>query len=36
MNDTQFFNLVKEQMRERGLKSMDDFVAVFTYEQLGK
>jgi hypothetical protein len=36
MTDKQFYNLVKEQMKERGVKSMDDWVSVFTAEFLGK
>lgn len=36
MSNLQFYNLIKEQMKERGLKSADDWVAIFTYEMLGK
>lgn len=36
MSNLQFYNLVKAQMKERGLKSADDLVALFTYEFLGK
>jgi len=36
MSNLQFYNTVKEQMKERGLKSPDDWAAVFTYEMLGK
>lgn len=36
MSNLQFYNLVKDQMKERGLKNPDDWVALFTYEMLGK
>jgi hypothetical protein len=36
LSNLQFHNLVKADMKKRGLKSMDDWVAVFTYEMLGK
>jgi hypothetical protein len=36
MDDRQFHNLVRDQMRERGLKNPDDWAAIFTYEFLGK
>jgi hypothetical protein len=35
-SNKQFYDLVREQMREQDLKSPDDWVALFTYEQLGK
>lgn len=36
ISNQQFYNLVKEQMKERGLTKPDDWVALFTYEMLGK
>lgn len=36
MDDHQFYNLVKDEMKKRGISSPDDFVALFTYELLGK
>jgi hypothetical protein len=36
MDNKQFHNLVKQQMKERGLTKPDDWVAIFTYELLGK
>jgi hypothetical protein len=36
MSNLQFFNFVKEQMREMGIDKRDDWVALFTYEKLGK
>jgi hypothetical protein len=36
MDNKQFHNLVKQQMKERGLTNPDDWVAIFTYELLGK
>jgi hypothetical protein len=35
-SNKQFYDLVREQMRAQDLKSPDDWVALFTYEQLGK
>ena len=35
-SNKEFYNLVKEQMKERGITKPDDFVALFTYEFLGK
>jgi hypothetical protein len=35
-SNLQFHNLIKQQMKERGLQSPDDWVAVFTAEILGK
>jgi hypothetical protein len=36
MSNLQFYNLVKEQMKEQQLKNPDDWVALFTYSVLGK
>lgn len=36
LSNLEFHNLVKSDMRKRGLSSLDDWVAVFTYEMLGK
>jgi hypothetical protein len=36
ISNLQFYNLVKDQMKERGLTKSDDWVALFTYEFLGK
>jgi hypothetical protein len=36
ISNKEFYNLVREQMKERGLKNADDWVALFTYEFLGK
>lgn len=36
MSNQQFYNLVREQMKEEGVKSPDDWVALFTYNLLGK
>lgn len=36
LSNLQFYNAVKQDMKERGLKSMDDWVAIFTAEILGK
>ncbi len=36
MTDKQFFNLVKKEMKDKGIKTSDDWVALFTYEILGK
>ena len=36
ISNKEFYNLVREQMKERGLKKPDDWVALFTYEFLGK
>jgi hypothetical protein len=36
LDNLQFYNAVRQDMKERGLKSMDDWVAVFTGEILGK
>lgn len=32
----QFYNLVKDEMKRHNIKSMDDFVSMFTYDILGK
>lgn len=36
LSNLEFHNLVKSDMKKRGLKLMDDWVAIFTYEMLGK
>jgi hypothetical protein len=36
MDDRQFYNLVKKEMKEKGIKTPDDWVAEFTYSLLGK
>jgi hypothetical protein len=36
MNNHQFFNLVRQQMKEEKLNSPDDWVAAFTHDILGK
>lgn len=36
MSNIQFYNLIREQMKENELKEADDFVALFTYGILGK
>jgi len=36
ISNLQFYNLVREQMKARGLTKPDDWVALFTYEFLGK
>jgi hypothetical protein len=36
MSNLQFFNFVKEQMKELGLTKRDDWVSLFTFQQLGK
>ena len=36
LSNLQFYNLVKTDMKKRGLTQMDDWVAIFTYEMLGK
>lgn len=36
MSNNDFYHLVQHQMKDRGLKSPDDWVALFTYEMLGK
>lgn len=36
LSNLEFYNLVKTDMKKRGLKQMDDWVAIFTYEMLGK
>lgn len=36
MSNNDFYHLVQRQMKDRGLKSPDDWVAIFTYEMLGK
>ena len=36
MTDKQFYNLIQSQMKEKGIKEMDDWVAIFTYDFLGK
>lgn len=36
LDNKSFNNLVKEEMKQNGLTSMDDFVALFTYHILGK
>ena len=36
MSNLQFHNLIKEQMKEQGLKEPDEWVSLFTYTFLGK
>jgi hypothetical protein len=36
LSNQQFYNLVRDQMKEKGLTNPDDWVALFTYEMLGK
>jgi hypothetical protein len=36
LSNLQFYNAVRQDMKEKGLKSMDDWVSVFTGEILGK
>lgn len=36
MDNRQFYNLVKEEMKKKNITSMDDWVALFTVEFLGK
>jgi hypothetical protein len=36
MTNLQFYNFVKEGMKEMGTNSKDDFIGVFTYSELGK
>lgn len=36
MNDVQFYNTVKELMKQYNVKSQDDVAAIFTFEHLGK
>lgn len=36
MSNLQYYNMVKEQMKEYGLANPDDFVALFTYQFIGK
>ena len=36
MTDKQFFNLVKNEMKEKGIESTDDWVTLFIYNLLGK
>jgi hypothetical protein len=36
ISNQQFYNLVRDQMKEKGLKNPDDWVALFTYDFLGK
>lgn len=36
MDDKQFYNLVKEKLKEYGTKSMDDVACLFTYSYIGK
>jgi hypothetical protein len=35
-SNLQFYNAVRQDMKERGLKNMDDWVSIFTFEILGK
>ena len=36
MSNLQFYNFIKEGMKEMGTNDRDDFVGVFTYSELGK
>jgi len=36
MDDKQFFNLIKQQMKEQDIKSPDDWICLFTYSYIGK
>lgn len=36
LSNLEFYNLVRADMKKRGLTQMDDWVATFTYEMLGK
>jgi hypothetical protein len=35
-SNLQFFNAVRQDMKERGISKLDDWVAVWTFEMLGK
>jgi len=35
-SNLEFYNAVKKDMKEKGITKFDDWVAVWTYEMLGK
>ena len=35
-SDVQFYNIIKSDMKKRGITKMDDWVCLFTYDILGK